>query len=511
MYRKKRYDDYQINEPHRVGLGEQGEPAILHRDKEEQEKVYRKEALNLVVSDMIALDRSLRDTRDERCKSVSYPKDLPSASVVIIYHNEPFSPLIRTVHSVINRSPPEYLKEIVLLDDASTKDELGENLRKYISETWPDQIVRIVRSTKRLGLIQAKIAGAEAADGDVLIFLDAHCEVSRGWLPPILAEILKDQTTVVCPMIDSIDNRNLEYSSTGGVAKGGFSWALHFTWETVSQKGIEPIRSPTMAGGLLAVARTFFFHIGAYDPGMEIWGGENLEISFRIWMCGGSLVFLPCSRVGHIFRSSHPYGFPSKKDYHGMNSMRLADVWMDEYRRLFYMNRRELLGKDCGDLSQRKALRQKLKCKSFKWYLENVYPQKFIPDENVFAWGMVRNPSTNLCFDSLNQDEKYVIQVGIFACQNGISMNQVFSLTLEDQLRREEGCLELTKGASVPLLKPCKLKDPRQQWKYNTTDNKLVHRVTGQCLHCVQAQKKLIVQNCTADKNQEWVFEHYLT
>lgn len=58
-----------------------------------------------------------------RCKTVKYPVDLPTASVIIIFHNEAWSALLRTVHTVLARTPPQFLYEIILVDDASIKDE----------------------------------------------------------------------------------------------------------------------------------------------------------------------------------------------------------------------------------------------------------------------------------------------------------------------------------------------------------------------------------------------------
>ena len=40
-------------------------------------------------------------------------------------------------------------------------------------------------------------------------------------------------------------------------------------------------------------------------------------------------------------------------------------------------------------MEERRAVRKRLKCHSFQWYLENVYPEKFVLDENVYAYGEV--------------------------------------------------------------------------------------------------------------------------
>jgi polypeptide N-acetylgalactosaminyltransferase len=137
------------------GPGEGGEPYALPAESQnagsDSEMEY---GMNMVVSDAISLDRSVKDTRLKECKRWNYPEDLPSASVIIVFHNEGLSVLMRTVHSVINRTPPQFLHEIVLVDDYSDKNDLKDQLDSYIKRF--DGKVRLIRNVEREGLIRTR-------------------------------------------------------------------------------------------------------------------------------------------------------------------------------------------------------------------------------------------------------------------------------------------------------------------------------------------------------------------
>ncbi|XP_023319675.1 N-acetylgalactosaminyltransferase 7 [Eurytemora carolleeae] len=248
--------------------------------------------MSMTTSDTIPLDRDVKDLREPGCKNWNYPSNLPSTSVVIAFHNEGLSVLIRTIVSVLNRSPTKVLKEIVLVDDFSNINEfphLGSELEDWIKKT---NKVRISRNKKREGLIVSKNLGVLQATGEVVVFLDAHCEVGLNWLPPLLTPILRDPATLTVPIVYPIDHT--DFSSRSVYARstkpiGIWEWGLlykelHPVLAESQENLTSPYPSPLHAGGLIAFNKEYFLSVGGYDPGLKVWGGEQCELSFKIWM-----------------------------------------------------------------------------------------------------------------------------------------------------------------------------------------------------------------------------------
>lgn len=143
------------------GENGQGFNPTNDEEKAEMEKLKSKHNYNLFGSEQISLHRSLPDYRFPECRNLTYPDTMPTTSVVIVFHNEAWSTLLRTVWSIIDRSPRELLEEIILVDDASEWEFLKRPLDDYV-ERLPIK-VRIIRSAKREGLIRARLIGARNA------------------------------------------------------------------------------------------------------------------------------------------------------------------------------------------------------------------------------------------------------------------------------------------------------------------------------------------------------------
>lgn len=405
---------------------------------------------------------------------------MPATSVIITFHNEARSTLLRTVVSVLNRSPEHLIKEIILVDDYSDNPSDGEELAKI-------QKVRVLRNDKREGLMRSRVKGADASTASVLTFLDSHCECNVNWLEPLLERVVEDPTRVVCPVIDVINLDNFQYIGASADLRGGFDWNLVFKWEYLSAAEREirrrdpskPIQSPMIAGGLFVINKDYFNKLGKYDMKMDVWGGENLEISFRVWQCGGSLEIIPCSRVGHVFRKRHPYSFPGGSgNVFARNTRRAAEVWMDDYKNYYYAAVPLAKNVPYGDISDRLALKERLQCKPFKWYLQNIYPELTIPQATTSQVGELKQGL--YCLDTMgNLIDGFV---GLYQCHHA-GGNQEWSLTNVGSVKHHDLCLALTtplRGSQV-VMRICDGSDS-QRWQMIVPGGLLRHAKYPLCL-----------------------------
>ncbi|KAK7913333.1 hypothetical protein WMY93_013544 [Mugilogobius chulae] len=212
-------------------------------------------------------------------------------------------------------------------------DELKEKLQDFVAETNNQRpgFIKIVRHSKQEGLIRSRVSGWRAASAPVVALFDAHVEFNIGW------------RRIISPSFDNIKYDTFEIEEYPLSAQG-FDWELWCrylnppkNWWHKGNKSA-PIPSPALIG-CFVVDRLYFEEIGLLDEGMEVYGGENVELGIR-----------------------------------------------DS-------------GIDIGDISERKALRKKLQCKTFRWYLVNIYPEMRMYSDTI-AYGVLKNSlKIDLCLD----------------------------------------------------------------------------------------------------------------
>ncbi|OXB59830.1 hypothetical protein ASZ78_014478 [Callipepla squamata] len=423
-----------------------------------------------------------------RCTTLRYRQDLPPTSIVITFHNEARSTLLRTIRSVMNRTPVHLIHEIILVDDFSDDPDDCRLLAKLPK-------VKCLRNRQREGLIRSRIQGADVAQAGVLTFLDSHCEVNKDWLLPLLQRIKEDPTRVVSPVIDIINLDTFAYVAASSDLRGGFDWSLHFKWEQLSpeQKAkrldpTKPIKTPIIAGGLFVIDKAWFNHLGKYDNAMDIWGGENF---------GESPFFL------------HPCGLADSDG----NTKRTAEVWMDEFKQYYYAARPAAQGRPYGNIQSRVELRKRLKCHSFKWYLENVYPELRIPEELLYQTGIIRQRQN--CLESHKSEDQELPILSLNPCitSKGTSTTaQEWTYTYNHQVRQQQLCLSvytLFPGSPV-LLSPCKESDIKQQ-QWGKVGSHLEHTASRFCLDTEtvgdtnESTKELVINPCEITAmSQRW-------
>ncbi|XP_052778764.1 polypeptide N-acetylgalactosaminyltransferase 3-like [Mya arenaria] len=481
-----------------------------------------KHRFNTFISDLVSLRRKIMDIRPADCQKIEYPDDLPQIGVVIIFRDEWPSILLRTVYSVLQMTPEKLLKEIILVDDGSKDIELRLKVEIHAKAL---KKVRIVRHETSRGLMMARQAGIEAVTARYFAVLDGHMEVGTKWVEPLLHRLVQEPNALLCSHVGSINQQDFHFElSTNDPydlkVDNQFPFfdqvTLDQRWTFYSDdfrqtrnQSVAPIPYAVIQGMMMVMRKEFFMTIGGFDPGMRIWGSEQIDISVKTWLCGGRIEMVPCSTVAHMFRITPWGGFTKENDFHSNNKIRFARVWLDPpYSELFedYVRTRNVT---VGDLSERMSIRRRNKCKPYQYFVNVVQSisDVYIP-RDIERKGQIKNRASKLCFDLAKENGKYkLIQ---YACHAIIPANQYYILTPTGQIRSIEGntvsvVIEDDTVKVEAVVRQVDRGENGTKWIYESDGSIRSEDFLNLCITATKERSPMMT-NCDGSPAQSWIF-----
>ncbi|XP_013924498.1 PREDICTED: probable polypeptide N-acetylgalactosaminyltransferase 8 [Thamnophis sirtalis] len=337
------------------------------------------------------------------------------------------------------------------------KAPLEEHIKKFNGKH--PGLLKIVRHTERKGLTEARISGWRASRADVVAILDAHIEVNTKWAEPILSRIKEDHTVIISPVFDNIRFDDFQLTQYAEAADG-FDWALWCLYESIPEE---------------------WYALKDQTAPIRHTGHVTLEVSLDN---AGSLTDDRCPQEPAELRICHLFE---------------TDV-------LLFQNS----GIDYGDVSSRKELRKQLNCKSFDWYIKNVYPN-LVLQVNIVGYGTMKNKlSEENCIDQGPVPGNTPI---LYVCHGYSPQHMFYHSTgeffvggLRSRRNTVDRCLTDPGEGNLPVIEQCddaQRKGLNMHWDF-MQGSSVTNRKTKRCLELAKLNGSpyytLVMQVCTGQK-----------
>lgn len=271
-----------------------------------------------------------------------------SVSVIIYVTNVNY--LDKTIDSLLDNTPLDLIKDIIVCNDGNM--------------TYSRDNVVVINSDN-IGRAKAWNQVVEIASGNVLLFIKGITKFKSDWLQPILKLLESDRSALVSPVVHLLDT-SFWSSESNRWRRFGWRWDLNLH----DRPSVSCSNSPAISSYCIAVNRDWFIELGGFDNGMGIGSGEDLELSIRNWLFGGSVHVVDDSVISCALEID-------VSDNTKNNLSRIAETWLQKYSQLFY-NMRNIKPSevDTGRLNNLLKLRDKQK-KSIEWYLSTHLPELY--------------------------------------------------------------------------------------------------------------------------------------
>ena len=301
--------------------------------------------------------------------------------------------------------------------------------------------VQFHRFDNNKGLIYCRRFGSQLATGDAVLVLDSHIEVKPGFIEPLLKAVDKNYKVIAAPVFEFWDTFENKFFTLDGEALG---FDQYLTWIFVNHpKDGRNFQTPAILGGAFLATKLFLEELDYFGRCLVGWGGENIEIGMKTWMCGGELIFVPCSRVLHYAARRQPM-------FHGEervkaprsefnNGVIINSFFPDEHAKEFNLHANginEFLSSCQDTIEANKALLTKQKCdRDYGWIRRNLMPSiESFDEETLVAHTLV---AAGKCLTS--QNDKLVLE----DCNTPKTMRNQVRLTKWGELRLfDRRCLD---------------------------------------------------------------------
>ncbi|WP_160120568.1 glycosyltransferase [Rhodovarius lipocyclicus] len=276
-------------------------------------------ALALAEAAQAALpEEAAASTEYDASMPLHLPEGLPEVSVIIPAHNQ-WALTHACIASLIAHAPRTAF-EVILVDDASTDGTAQARLSGNI---------RPLRQERNLGFIGACNAGAAAARGRTLLFLNNDTLATPGWLDEMLATFALDPAIGVVGAALLNEDGTLQES-------GGIVWRHGDAWNYGRNEEAEDPRysflrdADYVSGAALMLPAVLFRQLGGFDAHFSPAYYEDVDLCFRARAAGRRVVVQPAARIIHLEGRSHGTDIEAGvKRHQKLNQAKFRARWAD--------------------------------------------------------------------------------------------------------------------------------------------------------------------------------------
>jgi GT2 family glycosyltransferase len=232
---------------------------------------------------------------------------LPKISIIIVNFNG-LPHLLNCISSIEQINYPKERIEVILVDNAS-KDESVHLVK--IKFPW----IKILILPKNYGYAGGCNKGANASNGDYLVFLNNDTKVDSEWLVNLIKVMEKNSLIGICgSKLLFLNEPNVINHAGGKISLIGSGYDIDF-----GEQNKKNIAFPTLvgyvSGASLMIRRRTFIELKGFDPDYFMYC-EDVDICWRAWLKGYKVVHVPSSIAYHKFRGSLMHGLAEMEEYY---------------------------------------------------------------------------------------------------------------------------------------------------------------------------------------------------